>query len=116
MRMARIALTAPDVSLKDIYDFKRGQAFAGEALYRELLDYDARKLGPQFATPILIVNGDRDLVTPPDLIREWFDTVRSPHKDFVVLSGGGHSAILTMPDQFLNALLLHLPPALADAG
>ena len=116
MRMARIALTSPDVSLRDIYDFTQGQAFAGEALYRELLDYDARKLGPQFAMPILIINGDRDLVTPPDLIREWFDTVRSPHKDFVVLNGGGHSAILTMPDEFLNALLIHLPPAPADAG
>lgn len=108
--MTPIVLYSPDVSLRDIYDFFRGQAFAGEALYRELLGYDARKLGPHFDVPVFVFNGDRDLTTPADLAKSWFDGIDAPHKEFILFKGGGHSAIITMPDQFLRELNARVRP------
>ena len=108
--MTPIVLYSPDVSLRDIYDFFQGQSFAGEALYRELLGYDARKLGPHFDAPMFVFNGDRDLTTPADLAKTWFDRLDAPHKEFVLLKGGGHSAIMTMPDQFLRELNARVRP------
>jgi pimeloyl-ACP methyl ester carboxylesterase len=95
-----VVLLAPDFSLRDIYTMLQGSKFAGNAIYPEMLTYDARKLGPRFAVPFFIFNGDRDLVTPIDLAKQYFDTIEAPQKELVVLDGGGHSAPLTMPDLF----------------
>ena len=108
--MTPVVLYSPDVSLRDIYDFFQGQSFAGEALYHELLGYDARKLGPHFDVPVFVFNGDKDLTTPADLAKAWFDGIDAPHKEFVLLKGGGHSAIMTMPDQFLRELNARVRP------
>ncbi len=105
-----VVLTAPGFSLFDIYSLVRGTKYAGNAMYRETLDYDARTLGPEFAMPFFIFNGDEDLVTPIDLARQYFDTVEAPRKEFVVLSGGGHSAVLTMPEAFLSELVARVRP------
>ena len=104
------ALYAPHTSIQDLLDVGRGQEFAGEALYRELLAYDARKLGRHFDVPIFIVNGDHDLTTPADLAKAWFDTLDAPQKEFVLLKGGGHSAVMTMPDVFLRELVARVRP------
>jgi pimeloyl-ACP methyl ester carboxylesterase len=102
--MAPVVLFNPDMSLGDVADMFAGKDFAGEALYRESLGFDARRLGTDIAVPFFIFNGEYDSVTPTVLARRYFDSVRAPVKAFVVLKGGGHSAILTMPDAFLADL------------
>ena len=105
-----VVLFAPDYSLHDIYSLLQGTKFAADALYDEVLRYDARTLGPRFDVPFFIFNGDLDLVTPMDLAQRYFDTIEAPQKVFVALEGGGHSAMLTMPDRFLNELVTRVRP------
>jgi pimeloyl-ACP methyl ester carboxylesterase len=109
-RMLPVVLFAPNNSLTDIYDYLQGKNYAGEALYRETLGFDARKFGRHFAVPVFIVDGDCDLTTPPDLARAWFDTIDAPRKGFVLLKGGGHSALITMPDVFHAVLATYVRP------
>jgi pimeloyl-ACP methyl ester carboxylesterase len=108
-----VVLFAPDFSLRDIYSMLQGSKFAGNAIYPEMLTYDARKLGPHFDVPFFIFNGDKDLVTPINLAKQYFDTIEAPRKEFVVLDGGGHSALLTMPDRFLTELVARVRPLIA---
>lgn len=105
-----VVLRAPNFTLRDIWSLLQGQQFAADALYQETLDFDANKLGVDFQVPFFILNGDHDLVTPNELARSYFDTVIAPTKAFVTLPGGGHSAMLTMPDRFLAALDEHARP------
>jgi pimeloyl-ACP methyl ester carboxylesterase len=105
-----VVLFAPEFSLRDIYSMLQGSEFAGNAIYPEMLTYDARKLGPRFDVPFFIFNGDQDLVTPIDLAKAYFDTIAAPRKEFVVLDSGGHSALLTMPDLFLAELVARVRP------
>lgn len=110
-----VVLFAPEYSIRDILDFLEGSKFAGDAMYAEMLTYDARTLGPGFDLPFFIFNGDQDLVTPADLAHAYFETVEAPRKEFVTLEGGGHSAILTMPDVFLRELVTRVRPLAVDA-
>ena len=110
-----VVLFAPDFSMVDIYSMLQGSKFASNALYHEMLGYDARTLGPEFAVPFFVFNGDQDRVTPADLARRYVDTIVAPQKAFVALPGGGHSAILTMPDRFLGELVTRVRP-LATGG
>jgi pimeloyl-ACP methyl ester carboxylesterase len=107
-RLAPIVLFAPDYSLMDIYDFLAAPSFAQRATYREEDGYDARKLGTRFAVPFYIFEGDKDALTPMSLSQRYFATVEAPKKAFVILKGGGHSAMLTMPAVFLRELRVQL--------
>jgi proline iminopeptidase len=108
--MRPLVLFAPDFGLMDIWSLLQGQKFAGDALYAQTLGYDARRLGLDVAVPFFVFNGDRDRITPLRLARDYFDAVRAPAKALVVLKGGGHSALLTMPERFLAALDAHVRP------
>jgi pimeloyl-ACP methyl ester carboxylesterase len=106
----RLVVFAPDTTLLDLYYMLRYGSFATEALLGEILRYDARKLGPDFAMPVFVFNGDRDAITPPQLSRAWVEGLHAPQKTFVILKGGGHNAMLTMPDVFLKELVARVRP------
>jgi pimeloyl-ACP methyl ester carboxylesterase len=106
----RLVLFAPDTTLLDIYYMLRYGSFAAKALIAEILRYDARKLGPDFALPVFVFNGDRDAITPPALSQAWVEGLHAPQKTFVMLKGGGHNAMLTMPDVFLKELVARVRP------
>ena len=108
--MAPYVLFSPNYSPRDIYDFLAGIRFSLRKTYVEFNAYDARTLGPNFAVPFFIIQGDRDMQTPVVLAEQYFETVRAPQKEFILLRGGGHSAILTMPDEFLKELLTCVRP------
>jgi pimeloyl-ACP methyl ester carboxylesterase len=106
----RMVLVAPNYSLPDIYYFWRAPRFSGGQTYDDLNLFDARQLGGDFKLPVFIIDGDSDLITPASFARQYFDSIQSPRKEFVLLRGGGHSAMLTMPDRFLDALLTYVRP------
>ncbi|HEY0107710.1 MAG TPA: alpha/beta hydrolase [Rhizomicrobium sp.] len=108
--MAPVVLFAPGYTLRDIRDYFAGRDFAGASLYREILSFDARKLGTDVAVPFFIFDGAQDSVTPVALARPYFDSIRAPQKAFVVLPGAGHNALLTRPDAFLAELKRRVRP------
>jgi pimeloyl-ACP methyl ester carboxylesterase len=110
-KMTPIVLFAPNYSLTDIYDFLTAPPFAQRMTYAEENAYDARKLGTRFDVPVFIFEGDEDAMTPVSLSAQYFATVRAPKKAFVLLKGGGHTAILTMSDAFLKELVARVRPA-----
>jgi proline iminopeptidase len=55
------------------------------------------------------------LITPTDLARRYFGTIRAPEKQFVVLDGAGHDAVLTEPGVFLHELVARVRPAAVRA-
>ena len=63
--------------------------------------------------PIFVFDGEKDLTTPPDLAKAWFDGIDAPKKAFVILKGAGHNAILTEPDVFLKELTARVRPLAA---
>jgi pimeloyl-ACP methyl ester carboxylesterase len=108
--MTPVVLFAPDFTLFDIYTMARYDNFASNAMYKELIGFDVRNLGSDYAVPMFVFNGDKDAVTPIIFAKAWFDTIRAPKKAFVILKGGGHSAMLTMPDVFLHELVTRVRP------
>jgi pimeloyl-ACP methyl ester carboxylesterase len=51
---------------------------------------DLRKLGLRFAMPVTMLQGEQDLVTPPEVSRPYFDEIVAPKKEFVPLARTGH--------------------------
>lgn len=103
--MLPVALFAPNWSLWDIYWSLQATDYAEDATFDADASYDARTFATDLRLPFFVINGALDHVTPTDLAKLYFDKVHAPEKQFVVLNGAGHSAVLTEPDVFLRELV-----------
>lgn len=64
--------------------------------------------------PLLVVGGENDNVTTPDMARELHDAATSPEKELVVVDGGGHNELYAS-DAF-DAAYRRLLSRTLDAG
>jgi len=62
----------------------------------------------KLAIPVIIVEGDKDLVTPRSRI--FFDAITPPSKRYITLPGHGHLALWADPPGFLKVLLAEVRP------
>jgi pimeloyl-ACP methyl ester carboxylesterase len=109
--MLSLLLFAPEYSLRDVFDFVVGQMFCGSTLYQEWMGFDARRLGASFSTPIFIIQGKEDVMTPTALVTAWLENIDAPHKEFIPIDGGGHLVMVTAPDEYFAALIETVRPA-----
>lgn len=116
--MIPIAVFAPGWSLWDLYRYTQASDYAEAATFDADASYDARRLGTDYPLPFFIINGADDHITPTSLAKDYFNSIHAPEKQFVALSGAGHSAVLTEPEVFLHELLTRVRPVAlrAEAG
>ncbi|MEW5685427.1 MAG: alpha/beta hydrolase [Pseudomonadota bacterium] len=109
-RLLLAALTAPGARLRDVWDWLAAQSFTMRQLYDELMSYADPGAPPSSPVPIVIVQGDEDIQTPTSLARAYHDALAAPSKAFVLIPGGGHNALLAMPEAFHAVLVEHVRP------
>jgi pimeloyl-ACP methyl ester carboxylesterase len=88
--------------------------FCISKLYPQWMVFDAHKLGNSFKTPIFIIEGESDVMTPSELADEWVSTIDAPQKAFVPIQGASHLAFVTAPDTYLGELLGRVRPLALD--
>ncbi len=103
-------LTAPGISLKQAVDWFNAATFSATALRDSLFSYSDGPPYAALATPFVVIQGAEDIQTPASLAAEYVDAIEAPAKRFVGLPGGGHMAMVAMPDAFLEALLAQVRP------
>ena len=59
---------------------------------------DLYKLGPAFAMPVYMVQGQEDLLTMPAPSKRYFDFIQAPRKEFVLVPRSGHDPNPPMVD------------------
>jgi len=84
--------------------------FSQEVMWNELLADNLSSLGLKFEVPVVIIQGSEDLVTPTPLAKDYFDRIEAPSKEFVLLNGSGHLALIAEPARFHQALIEHVRP------
>lgn len=103
--------SAPNYSLWDIYNLMRGFArIPTFRVYHEMLSADLSSLGPDFKIPIFFFQAAEDERTQASLAKEYLEWINAPHKEFVLLEGGGHFVVWSMPDRFLQELVARVRP------
>jgi len=109
-RIRRMVLFSPSYSLKDILDLIGGSTFCMSKLYTQWMAFDARRLGMSFQTPIFIIEGASDVMTPSELAGEWVSSIDAPQKAFVPINGASHLAFVTAADAYLAELVGRVRP------
>jgi len=90
-----------DYTAGENYSFLNFVGLAGDGMGPKI---DLRRLGTAFAMPVYMLQGEADLVTPPEVSKAYFDDLTAPKKVFVSLPRTGHDPNQTMIDAQLAAL------------
>lgn len=59
-------------------------------------EHSAEDLLPNIQCPVLVIAGERDTFTPPDLAERMAKSI--PQGEFLLLKGGSHAALIEQPD------------------
>jgi proline iminopeptidase len=102
--------TAPGFSLRQMLDWFGGADFSLTAMVATIGVYHDGPPYAPFAVPFVIIQGADDIQTPTSLAAEYLEAVEAPAKRFISLPGGGHMAMVAMPEAFLQALLSEVRP------
>jgi pimeloyl-ACP methyl ester carboxylesterase len=107
------SLTSPPPGrslVDDYYDYQGFAVVPPLRLYTEMLNTNLAALGPDIRVPVFIFQGAEDPVTPASLVPDYFQTLAAPKKELVLLEGGGHFAVWSMADRFLQELTVRVRP------
>jgi pimeloyl-ACP methyl ester carboxylesterase len=90
----------------------RARSFAAYAALRaEIVSFDARRLGLEFAVPMLFLQGADDVFTVSSEVQAYAAELVAPHVAYVSIAEAGHAALLLRHE--LRALLeRHVRPML----
>jgi pimeloyl-ACP methyl ester carboxylesterase len=107
-------LFAPGYTLRDARAFLSGVQYSAAQLLGALMDYDARRLGAAFETPLFFFQGGQDLYTPARTVQEYVATLQAPHKVLVVWENEGHLTTLSNPTMVLRELVARVRPLVLE--
>lgn len=104
-----------DVALPDMMQTMQVLSEALGAVYPEMRAVDLRRLGLEFDVPIFVFHGERDIVTPASLAREYVEAIQAPAKGFEVIRGAGHATAFFSED-LLALLNTHVRPHIKNGA
>ncbi|MFK0223237.1 alpha/beta fold hydrolase [Streptomyces vinaceus] len=106
---------SPLHSLREIGQYFAGMKFSAR-LTPALAAFDDRADGTRFELPFFVFQGDRDVITPAERARSFFDEVEAPVKEFALIEDVGHFAAFRHPDRFLHLLRTRVRPVVTDGS
>lgn len=104
------AITSPEMSYNDAKWF----LFASDtqniiASQNNLINYmyfqfDVMDMSKKYDIPLCFIQGDSDLITPTDLVDNYYSGITAEKKEMVIIENAGHTPFLDNPKQFCEAV------------
>ncbi|MFI9051774.1 alpha/beta fold hydrolase [Streptomyces sp. NPDC053427] len=101
---------SPLHTLRELGTYMKAMNFS-ERIVPETVTIDEWAEGTAFRIPFFLFQGDRDVITPSEPARRFFDDVTAPVKDFALIEDASHFASFRRPDRFLDLMLGTVRPA-----
>jgi pimeloyl-ACP methyl ester carboxylesterase len=76
-----------DYEAGEDYSFINFVGMHGDGMFSQV---DLPRLGTDFAIPMFFVEGAHDLLATPDVAKRYYNSIKAPQKDMVVLEHAGH--------------------------
>jgi pimeloyl-ACP methyl ester carboxylesterase len=107
---------SPNLTLRDNINLIRGALFCITKLYDQWHAFEASRFGRRYQTPIFIIEGATDVMTPPELARTWIDSIEAPGKAMVEVPNASHLVMATAAEAYLAELVNRVRPLAVDAA
>lgn len=97
-----------DMRLLDIVRFIRGAMFSLKCLEEQQNEVNLFNEIPEIKVPVYFCSGRRDYNVPFELVVEYMDELRAPHKEFIWFENSAHLPNIEEPEEFRNFCLSKL--------
>jgi len=87
-------------SFTDVIKCIRGLQFSGSQLFREACEVNFFEEINKVETPVLMIIGENDQISNPQLVRSYFGQLIAPEKCLIELEGDAHFPFLSQPEYF----------------
>jgi pimeloyl-ACP methyl ester carboxylesterase len=104
-----VARFSPEYSTDELKARDDGQTFSLQALWEQLSTVDFTR-DTEFACPVILLEGRRDVTTSAALANTWFDAIRAPAKKFVWFDNSAHMVFEEEPGKVLSTLVNDVLP------
>ena len=93
-------LMAPEYSLMDAYNVKRGSAFSSRHMRFDVIPGSIGDAVQELSIPVYLISGRYDLTTPTPMSRAFFEQVDAPKKAFFEIDDAAHFPFYEQPERF----------------
>ena len=90
--------------------------FQAEHVLPDQLATNLPKTACEIDTAYFVIQGKDDIVTPTQAAIDYFNCVRAPKKELVLVPNAGHFAFMTASSEFLALLALKVRPVALARG
>jgi pimeloyl-ACP methyl ester carboxylesterase len=101
---------------KDFRDFEEGSKFSVEHALPFQMSVDLPRTSSKVDTAFFVIQGKDDVMTPTKGAVDYFNAVRAPKKELVLIPDAGHFAFMTAPNAFLAALTSKVRAVAIEGG
>lgn len=101
-------LFAPDYTMNDIKAVEKGMAYSAGKLFEAMRDFDFDMVGYTFDVPVLVLQGEHDIITPVKSAKDYVARISAPKKEFATIAGAGHLAEFCNPHEFIAKVRVFL--------
>jgi len=98
---------AAELKAKDPEQFKNledGMEFTGEHVVPDQIATDLPHTACDIHTTYFVIQGEDDVVAPTQAAVDYFECIKAPKKELILIPNAGHFAFMTASDKFLQAL------------
>lgn len=111
----RSVLRSPAYSLKDTTVYAHNIFDTYRIIFeRDLAGYSAYDFPLSYRVPMFFISGERDVMTPITLSKQFFEDISCPDKDFFTIAGAGHSPMLDRPGLFADIVANRIFPRMIN--
>jgi pimeloyl-ACP methyl ester carboxylesterase len=93
-----------------------GMQFTGEHVIPDQIAMDLPKTACDIHTAYFLIQGQDDVVTPTQVAVDYFQCIKAPKKELILIPNAGHFAFMTASDKFLQELISKVRPIAIARG
>lgn len=93
-----------------------GMQFTGERVLPDQIATNLPKSACDIRTAFFVIQGHDDIITPTQAAVAYFNCVKAPEKELLLIPNAGHFAFMTASDVFLEALISKVRPVALVRG
>jgi pimeloyl-ACP methyl ester carboxylesterase len=101
---------------KEAQNIEDGMEFSSKQVLPDQMASDLPVTAETIDTPFFVIQGRDDVVTPTSAAIDYFNRVKAPVKNLVLIPDAGHFAFMTASDKFLDALNERVRPVAIRGG
>jgi pimeloyl-ACP methyl ester carboxylesterase len=108
--LGQIVRSNPEFTEEYMKTLGDGMSYSGRTTLSAMLSTELPTTANTLKVPFFVIQGKEDMVTPTSVAVKYFDVVKAPKKQLILIEHAGHFALVTHREEFLAALVKNVRP------